>query len=379
MNNEIIRCRERSGYPFNICNRVNWLLNFINDTSETELRLTGYRTTLQKISSESIPRSTSLLSLQHFVSHDISIENSKFIFLLNEIESKTNDALESLDFDHLKHKDDCYYPYNSYQMLYMDYLIKRFCSTDPAYIKTLRQIFQGKSSPIGSYIQFVKELEQNNRLNYTIMVIPHLRSYWWQIKIQEETCQQLRQMFPQNSTLRHLLSSTNNKYLIKNAYSGEYLCYDDAKLAQSYYLSYKDERPVEPTNIFICPIKNSTWQFRGNNEFSIVSGHTLGRSIILEKCKLHNEWYVALSKDHIKKYGYEKLDVGWELEMTDIFNERLRFKSVTSGGYLRVGSDGKVLISMTDCNAIAERSEWILEKEEDFINADITCESAEIN
>lgn len=359
------------------CNRLNNLLKFINSTSNVDLRFFAYNVVFQTISSDSTlsKQTTNWLSLQHFVSRDDSIDsNSEFQNLLNEIESETNDVLESPDFDHLSNYNDCDGIYSVIQTYYVEYLIKRFCSTDPANIKVLWKIIQIKSPTVATVLQFVKELERNNRLIYATMAIPYIKNNWGLISGEQETCQQLLEIFPQNSTLRHLFSPADNRFYIKNAYGGEYLCYEQSYESSSFYYSSYLSKSTLPTNVFPCSTKNSTWKFYGKNEFSICSGEYRSRSISLEKCERHNEWSVALSQTYVSSYyGFHNLEFGWELETDNVFSEQFRFKSVTSGGYLRVGPSDDLLISIPECSsADNKKGEWILERSW-YADVDIQC------
>lgn len=362
------------------CNALNNLLRFINYTSNVDLRLFAYDVVVHTISSDSTlcNQTTNWLSLQHFVSHDNVIgSNSKFQSLLNEIESKTNDVLDSPHFDHLRVDKYCSPIYDTFTF-YVEYLIKRFCSTDPANIKVLWKAIVGKSLPMEAVMQFVKELERNDRLNYTTMVIPYLRERWYTISANPDTCRKLLEIFPENSISRHLLSSSDNQFFIKNAYSGEYMCYEKTVDWTPSYSSiyYYSERPTKPTNIFLCSSENSTWRFHGQNQYSIGSGELYSRNTILDKCPRHNEWYFALSQEYVSKY-YNFPEYVWELETDNILNKQYRFKSLTSGGYLRVGPNNDLLISIPECSKTDDqRSEWILELSS-HSNAEIKCKSSD--
>ncbi|KAG4070824.1 hypothetical protein HA402_011050 [Bradysia odoriphaga] len=345
------------------CNRLNNFLTFINHTSDVDMRLFAYNALFNKISYDPMlsKQTTNWLSLQHFVSHDVSIDsNSQYQNLLTEIESKTNNVLDSPSFDQFD-GDYCTYYSFSEQTIYAEYLIKRFSSTDPANIKVLWKIIRSKSlsTDANTILQFVKELERNNRLNYTIMALPHIRSKWCSIYYKHDFCQQLLDVFPEGSTLRDFLTESN-KFYIKNVYSGEYLCYGSQ--SYSYLYEYSSTRP---TNIFTCGTMNSTWTFPGKDGFLIASGESSSRNVALDKCEHHNDWYIALKEKYSSYiYGYyENEEFYWELETDNVVNNQFRLKSPKTGGYLRVGQNDELLISIPECNHSDERkSEWIVER-----------------
>lgn len=339
------------------------------------------------MSSNSTLKNQSLywLSLQHFVSHDVA--NSKITTLLNEIELNVNNALESSDFDGLSEESYCYY---MGEPLHVEYLIKRFCSIDPAYVKKMWNILRAQQRPIESTIQFVKELARNDRLNYTVMAIPHLRESWPIISSQND-CPEILQLFTIESTLRLLLSSTTKQFYIKSAYNGNYLCYESEAPSNYYglrrhslyslygiYHSDTTARAEPSIRVFACSTKNSTWSFSTGSylsygrSFSIVNDKY--RRITLDKCDRHNEWYVTLEKTVSQFLGTSS---DWNLEMNDIFNGSIRLKSQANEGYLRVGHNDSILISVPEGQIDERKNEWTLEESYSLLHLnDAKCRSS---
>lgn len=261
-------------YIFNNCfeDSFSRLLQFVNFTTNVNSKMIGYKTLFTKIASDSnLSKLTSnWVHLQHMVSHDVSAA-PQLQTLLNEIESKFNIVLDSPDFHYVDrdvivnskmNANDCnprtYHPPGGHQPYYheikhnLQYLVQRFCSTDPPKIITAHKTMLGAYHQVeNSTIKIIEsirtcitELERSNRLNYTLLMLP-----WMHRELVKSTANtklgqmgtELIQKFPTNSSIRNLLSK-NYEFYIRNAYTNEYLNHHDTSIYVRHRTYRRDVR-----------------------------------------------------------------------------------------------------------------------------------------
>lgn len=351
--------------PFNAFNKFsiyfdkpfNKLLQFVNYSSNIDWKMIGYRTLFNQIvSHSSLSKVTSnWINLHYLVSHD-AINATKLQVLLNEIESEFNIVLDSPQFTYVG---------NHFVIYSWKYVIQRLCSTDPPNIAAAYKIiFAGNYNAHALYQQMesilscITELERNNKLNYSMAMIPWIKYNLQQPTYDQKLCQlrnELIEKFPTNSSIIKLLSGSHEFY-IRNAHSNEYLRYVEIQH------SWRGQQEIN-ARIYTNPAEKSKWKIVASsgelhsNDYSFGIHNKYGNSIIARKCEYHDEYYVIMSKDFLDKKCV------WSLEIDDIFSDRFRIRYYSTGEYLSVGQRNKLMFSSYYNNIVVSASEmeWIFE------------------
>ncbi|XP_037035232.1 uncharacterized protein LOC119073714 [Bradysia coprophila] len=147
------------------------LLKFVNQSPNASWKLVGYQTLFNEITfnTTTSQKISLFLNLQHYISQDESIiTDADFQTLLHNTESSIDDLIQS--FKPKPSFFDCGPP-----MVHFDYLIKRICLTYPNKIAQLWNELSERYS-MELLLQFVMELETNNRMNYTSLAIPQIKN-----------------------------------------------------------------------------------------------------------------------------------------------------------------------------------------------------------
>ncbi|KAG4071561.1 hypothetical protein HA402_011715 [Bradysia odoriphaga] len=327
------------------------LLKFVNQSSKASWKLAGYQTLFNEITFNTTTNHTLslFLNLQHYISQDELINtDAGFQTLLNNTEWIIDDLIQSSEKLESNYGGyDCGQPF-----VHFEYLIKRISSTHPNKIEQLWKDIISKEYSLEKLLDFVTELERNNRMNYTSLAISAIYGELHNIdyyRFTNRTCYLQRQLhaklktLPKNGHLRKLLA--HNQFYIKNVYDQQYL-------------------DMAEKRIFMSSSRNSIWtvhisRYPANIEIYDKDGKKIG----MKRCDIHEEWYLT---------GSDGSDSKWIIEIVD--TDRFRFKSSAGGEYLRVGSKDKVTTSKLDENELS-KFEWILEIIEisDFFDKDYEC------
>lgn len=340
------------------------LLKFVNQSSNKSWKLAGYQTLFNEIAFNTTKNHelSLFLNLQHYVSQDESINSDADVqTLLSNVESVINNLIQNaknLDLSYYDSQCDCR------PVIHSEYLIKRICSEYPSKIEILWNALSKKYS-VELLLQFITELETNNRMNYTLLVISEIKremysltsSAYHGIKCYHPRYQLYEKLrtLPKNGILRNLLSQ--NEFYIKNAYDQQYLHMTEK--SSDYY-----SRPTS-TRIFTSSDRNFIWTVNHpeRKQTEIYDKHH--QKIGTKKCDIHEEWYVTGTESTYSA-------AMWILEI--VGNDRVRVKNVVSEEYLRVGNRNRVASSDLNGNELS-KFEWILEsdQDEDYFDKDYEC------
>ncbi|KAG4079418.1 hypothetical protein HA402_008110 [Bradysia odoriphaga] len=333
------------------------LLKFVNQLEDKNAKLAGYQTLFREMAFNSTTNQSikPFLNLHHYISQDESINtDADFEPLLNSIESTISDFLKSTQNLFSSSGNYCRQP-----IINTDYLIKQIISSYPDKIEKLwNELSGGYSTEL--LLQFMSELEKNNRMNYTLMFIPRIKSEFsspiFDKKNFNKTCNLRRQLhakiqtFPKNSPSRKLLS--HDQFYIKNAYDQQYVHMTENS---NVFLVH-----VERTQVYTSSDRNAIWKFDFANNHDpkdAVEIYDGGRRIIdAKKCGDHDEWYATGNL-----YQFYNAHGTWILKMAQ--NDTIRIQNKGTGLYLRIGSKNFVIVSELDESEI-NKFEWIIENDE---------------
>lgn len=346
------------------------LLKFVSQSSNRKWKLTGYLTLFGEITSNTtINQTLSLyLNLHHYIRQDESTNTDVYFrVLLSDIESIIERFIQSPQ-DWFSNSDfHCGRP-----LIHFEYFINRICSDYSHKILQLWNVVW-KENSLEVLGQFISGLEKNNRMNYTLLAIPHIKdklyseidepSQYNKICYLRSQLHTKLQTLPKNGTLRKLLSQ--DKFYIKNAYDQQYL--------QTKSSRYDSDRrdPFLITRSY----RNFTWTLKvllyskiPKNMVQILDEDDR-KKLAVAKCEVHNELYVKF--DYIRSdYRFE--DSYWLTEIVE--NDNIRIQNQGSEEYLRLGR--KNFVTISELNEFeTSKFEWILESDqlEDVFDKGYDC------
>lgn len=356
----------------------NYLLSFVSQNTNEKWKLTAYRKLFDELVKHKSMNTNIInwLQLQHFVSENESVgKSAELKVLLNEIESKTIEVLDSTHLYDFALQMDSFARFNCDKFLCKRRLPFRFL---------IKQLFSKSFTNIPKIFSFIDELsvhshkmrliahllteiELTNQLNYTMMLIPAIRNLaplynsGWPNEIesddeaQKDAClfrSDILKIFPKNSSSWNLLF--DNEFYIKNVFNSEYL--------EMQFSSNIDQNVARTSTE-----KISTWKFENDLRYSdrLRIDSADGQQLLgIAENDIQDEWYTII-KDHPRGWLRESMGVnnaGWILEIDDMFSDRFRIKHLHNSEYLGVGRRAHKLEMFSDYKKEeANKIEWVLE------------------